>query len=50
MKEATVMRKPQGQSRGFGFCVFEDSQVCQNVLKCKNHIIDNRRVYNKIVV
>ena len=44
VKEAMVMRTREGQSRGFGFCVFNKKRVCQNVLKVKTHIIDNRRV------
>lgn len=44
MKDAVVMRTVQGQSRGFGFCVFQSAQVCELVLRNKNHVIDNRRV------
>lgn len=44
VKDAVVMRTMQGQSRGFGFCVFQNSRSCQAVLKNKNHVIDNRRV------
>ena len=46
IREAIVMRTSSGQSRGFGFCVFQDAQVCEAVLANKNHIIDNRRVWD----
>ena len=38
------MRTHDGQSRGFGFCVFHSNRVCQRVIKTKTHVIDNRRV------
>lgn len=40
------MRNQQKQSRGFGFCVFQEKESFDNVLKKKYHIIDNRSVYN----
>ena len=38
------MRTHDGQSRGFGFCVFHSNRICQRVIKTKTHVIDNRRV------
>ena len=38
------MRTHEGQSRGFGFCVFHSPSVFRAVLNTRNHMIDNRRV------
>ena len=44
------MRTHDGQSRGFGFCVFQSNRVCQRVIKTKTHVIDNRRVVLCVLV
>lgn len=46
VKSAKVMTTMDHKSRGFGFCTFESKRVYQNVLRKKNHVIDNRRVHN----
>lgn len=44
VKEAIVMKSTNGESRGFGFCVFMENDAYQAALRNRNHVIDSRRV------
>ncbi|CBK19753.2 uncharacterized protein [Blastocystis hominis] len=45
VKQANVMKYTDRQvSRGFGFCIFENSCSAELAMKTKNHIIDGREV------
>ena len=48
VKNAKVMTTMDNKSRGFGFCTFESNRVYQNVLRKKKHVIDNRRVIQRL--
>lgn len=39
----TIMRDPDGRSRGFAFLTFEDAESVNAVL-CRDHILDGKSV------